>query len=154
MAAALAIEAHGRALRLAAEVAGVHFQRLAALAGGLRKQGCSDRRLLRRLAALDAAVGVLRHITVVSVGDMEMDLQQALLNLKPKNTEVEEPQVDSAHIEAVFQQTVEQLDVQLEAVMANLMEEPPLEEAATFQQVDPHGHPEQVPPYRLGGARS
>ena len=75
MAAALCLEAHGQLLRLAAEVSGVHFQGLAAPAGGLRKQGCPDRRLLRRLAALGAAVGVLCHITVVSVGALEMDLK-------------------------------------------------------------------------------
>ena len=84
MAAALAIEAHGRALRLAAKVGGVHHQGLAALAGHLRRRGCSDRRLLRRLSALDAAVGIIRHITVVSVQELEKDLHAELVKMEEK----------------------------------------------------------------------
>ena len=84
MAAALALEAHGRALRLAAEVGGVHHQGLAALAGHLRRRGCSDRRLLRRLSALHAAVGIIRHITVVSVQELEKDLHAELVKMEAK----------------------------------------------------------------------
>ena len=94
MAAAMAIEAHGRYLRLAAKLSGVHHQGLASVAGALRRSGCSDRRLLRRLSALDAAVGVLRHITEVSVNELAADLMQAFIvqqqeaAVKPKDEQV------------------------------------------------------------------
>ena len=106
------IEAHGRALRLVAEEAGVHFQGLAALAGHLRRQGCSDRRLLRRLSALDAAAGVIRHITVVSVDEMEMDIKRALLHLHQQD-QVEMQPVESV-INPVFEtEVVTQQDAQV-----------------------------------------
>ena len=78
MAAALALESHGRALRLAAELTGTHFQGLGALAARLRQSGCSSRSLLRRLSDFDKAAGVIRHITVASVAQLDQDLAAAL----------------------------------------------------------------------------
>ena len=93
MAAALTLEAHGQVLRIAAELAGVHFQGLGAVAGRLRKCGITNRSLLRRLAALDAAAAVLRHITVVSTQRLEDDLRQAFYQLESFH-ELEGPQMD------------------------------------------------------------
>ena len=77
MAAALVVAAHGDALRLAAAQMGAHFQGLAAVAAHLRRGGRRNRPLLRRLAALDAACGVIRHITVVSTADFLKDMELA-----------------------------------------------------------------------------
>ena len=95
MAAELTLEAHGKLLRLAAPVGGLHFQGLGALAASLRRAGCPSKRLLRRLSQLDDAAGVLRHITVVSVKELELELEQALAFLKPQVEQVlVEPQPD------------------------------------------------------------
>ena len=61
MAASLTLASHGRALRLAAELTGEHFQGLGALAARLRRSGCQSKALLRRLANLDKAAGVVRQ---------------------------------------------------------------------------------------------
>ena len=95
MAAALCLEAHGGALRLAAQICGTHFQGLAACAAHLRRGGCRDRALLRRLAALDAACGVVRHITVVSVDGFLKDLELACLNIVHDDLDVH-PEVEPA----------------------------------------------------------
>ena len=98
MAAALVMECHGHCLRLAAEVGGLHFQGLGALAACLRRSGRPSTRLLRRLAQLDAAAGVLRHITVVSVAELEQELVLALRSgpLVSRKTRVEEEALQAA----------------------------------------------------------
>ena len=73
--------AHGDALRLAAQEGGCHFQGLAAVAARLRRGGCSNRRLLRQLNALDAAFAVLRHITSVSVHELLTNLEKVCQHL-------------------------------------------------------------------------
>ena len=85
MAAALALEAHGRLIRLAAQAGGLHCQGLGALAASLRRSGSTSSRLLRRLFQLDAAAGVLRHITVISVAELEADLKLELVKLGAAN---------------------------------------------------------------------
>ena len=81
----MVLEAHGGCVRMAADLLGEHFQGLAALAAHLRRRGCRDRRLLRRLGSLDAACAVLRHITVVSVEQMYDDLAMACDAVVPKD---------------------------------------------------------------------
>ena len=78
MAASLTLASHGRALRLAAELTGEHFQGLGALAARLRRSGCQSKASLRRLADLDKAAGVVRHITSASVAQLDRDLAAAL----------------------------------------------------------------------------
>ena len=141
MAAALAIDAHGRTLRLAAEVVGVHFQGLAALAGCLCKRGCSDRRLLRRLSVLDAAVGVLRHITVVSVHELEEDLRMEMAKLEHKEMTHEEQAAQEVPI------SEDKMELQLGAprvVPLDVVEPPP-------ERFQLEVHPVPDPPLRLGG---
>ena len=77
MAAALVLGCHGDCLRLVAAKLGYHPQGLAAASAFLRRRGCVDRRLLRRLAALDAAAAVVRHVTVVSCEELRGDLERA-----------------------------------------------------------------------------
>ena len=146
MAATLAIEAHGSALRLAAEISGFHFQGLAALAGCLRKRGCSDRRLLRRLSALDAAVGLLRHITVVSIQDFEKDLKLELAKMAQMDTQNMEQAADAApdggpkmeHTLVMQAETFEQLGAQV---------------VDPHFELQPDAHPDFFPHRGLGGAR-
>jgi hypothetical protein len=66
MAESIIAELHGRLLRgIAAETA-VHFQGLRAAAGHLRRAGALDSRLAKKLAAVDCAYAISRHITAVS----------------------------------------------------------------------------------------
>jgi hypothetical protein len=68
MAESIIAELHGRLLRgIAAETA-VHFQGLRAAAGHLRRAGVLDSRLAKKLAAVDCAYAISRHITAVSAG--------------------------------------------------------------------------------------
>lgn len=95
----LVFKAHGDALRLAASLTGTHFQGLASVASRLRRHGCSDRRLLRRLQALDAASAMLRHITVVSVTEMLDDLTAACAHVVDKVAEAVDKEVVNPVVE-------------------------------------------------------
>lgn len=77
MAATLVLDAHGQALRALATHTGQHFQGLHGAARLLRRQGILDNRLTKKLALLDAAASITRHITTVSVANLIREIEQA-----------------------------------------------------------------------------
>ena len=167
MAAALTLEAHGRLIRLLAKIGGLHCQGLGALAASLRRSGCTSSRLLRRLSQLDAAAGVLRHITVISVAELEADLKMELVKLgaadrvtEMDRTGLEDPQaVNQMATQQVVQQPDALPDLPQDAQIGVssdteqvLQQRAALKMAARFAQVDPPRVPlGQAVPFRLGG---
>ncbi len=59
---------HGRFLRLVCERAGVHFEGLAAASRWLARQGCKDKKALKKVAQVDVVAAWLRH-AMVPLGD-------------------------------------------------------------------------------------
>jgi hypothetical protein len=88
MAESIIAELHGRLLRgIAAETA-VHFQGLRAAAGHLRRAGVLDSKLAKKLAAVDCAFAISRHITAVSSEQCVDEVLAAIrCSTKKKNLE-------------------------------------------------------------------
>ena len=73
-AASLALQLHGRILRDLAVHDGRHFQGLRAAAAHLRREQKINNQVAKRLARLDDACAVMRHITVVSAEAFHREL--------------------------------------------------------------------------------
>jgi colicin import membrane protein len=84
MAESIIAELHGRLLRGIAAETSVHFQGLRAAAGHLRRAGLLDSRLVKKLAAVDCAYAISRHITAVSA---EQCVDEVLAAIRCSNKE-------------------------------------------------------------------
>jgi fused signal recognition particle receptor len=69
---------HGRLLRGIAAETTVHYQGLRAAASHLRRTGLLDSRLAKKLAAIDCAYAISRHITVVSAEQCVSEVLSAI----------------------------------------------------------------------------
>jgi hypothetical protein len=78
MADMLVFEVHGRLLRSIARCTGVHYQGLRGAASHLRRQRIITPGLAKQLARVDDAFAVLRHISCVSSGVLELELSRAM----------------------------------------------------------------------------
>jgi hypothetical protein len=93
MAESIIAELHGRLLRgIAAETA-VHFQGLRAAAGHLRRAGVLDSRLAKKLAAVDCAYAISRHITAVSA---EQCVDEVLAAIRCSTKEMDKADKETA----------------------------------------------------------
>ena len=82
MAEFIIAELHGRLLRSIAEATSMHFQGLRVAAAHLRRQGLLDSRLAKKLAAVDSAYAVSRHITTVSADLCVLEVMGAIMKVK------------------------------------------------------------------------
>jgi hypothetical protein len=78
MAESIIAELHGRLLRGIAGETAVHYQGLRAAASHLRRTGLLDSRLAKKLAAVDVAFAISRHITVVSAEQCVSEVLSAI----------------------------------------------------------------------------
>jgi hypothetical protein len=78
MAESIIAELHGRLLRGIAAETTVHYQGLRAAASHLRRTGLLDSRLAKKLAAIDGAFAISRHITVVSAEQCVSEVLSAI----------------------------------------------------------------------------
>jgi hypothetical protein len=78
MAESIIADVHGRLLRGIAEATSVHFQGLRSAAAHLRRAGLLDGKLAKKLATIDCAFAVSRHITSVSANLCVLEILSAI----------------------------------------------------------------------------
>jgi hypothetical protein len=127
MAELIIAELHGRLLRGIAAETSVHFQGLRAAAGHLRRAGLLDSRLAKKLAAVDAAFAISRHITVVSA---EQCVSEVLLAIAHGVKAAAERKVS---LEGTAEEEVTKKDTDLDQVEVDKLAEA---EAATKEKND------------------
>jgi hypothetical protein len=123
MAESIIAELHGRLLRGIAGETAVHYQGLRAAASHLRRTGLLDSRLAKKLAAVDVAFAISRHITVVSAEQVVAEVLSAIAyevkaaaERKAEQVENEEVLVDKLAEEKAAAK--EKLDLEQAAVHA------------------------------------
>ena len=84
----LLLDLHGQLLREAARSTGVHFQGLSQAARFLGKRNLIDGRTVKKFREVDAAFGIIRHITAVSRDTLVMCVIDQLANAD-SNTDVD-----------------------------------------------------------------
>jgi hypothetical protein len=106
MAESIIAELHGRLLRGIAVETSVHYQGLRAAASHLRRSGLLNSRLAKKLAAVDCAFAISRHITAVSAEQCIHEVISAIA-YEVKAAAEEKGTKDEDYLEQVAKEKVE-----------------------------------------------
>ena len=127
MAESIIAELHGRLLRGIAAETSVHYQGLRAAASHLRRTGLLDSRLAKKLAAVDVAFAISRHITVVSAEQCVSEVLSAIAHGVKAAAE------RKVSLEGTAEEEVTKKDTDLDQVEVDKLAEA---EAATKEKYD------------------